>query len=139
MTKAEEIAGFLEQNIDWERDIHQRAQWSGDNRWLVDPTFVRQARPTVEDLAQYFLAKPEYRALKLGTWLGTTDGQVVAQAVEMFVPPFYREDVELLVKALQLAASIQEKQGSQVAGLVALAAVVGFVVLVSMTARSQPV
>jgi hypothetical protein len=59
----------------------------------------------------------------LGTWLRTTDGQAIAAAVESVMPPFYRQDVELLVAALQHAAVIQQQEGQQAAGRFPLAAV----------------
>ncbi len=64
-------------------------------------------RPSVDQLARELLGIGEFRALQLGTWLSTTEGQVVAEAVEMVTPPFYSEDVELLVAALQRAAQLQ--------------------------------
>ena len=38
----------------------------------------------------------------------------------MVTPPIYRPDVELLVDGLKFAASIQQREGQKVAGLVAL-------------------
>lgn len=69
------------------------------------------SRPTAEEIAREFLSVATFRALKLGTWLGTTDGQIVVDAVEMVVPMFYVEDVELLVEALQIAAALQQREG----------------------------
>ena len=57
----------------------------------------------------------EFRALKLGTWLLTPDGQVLAEAVELVTPPFYRADVELLIDALQIAAKQQHREGRNLA------------------------
>lgn len=42
----------------------------------------------------------------------------------MVSPPFYRQDVELLVAALQHAAALQQQEGQQVAGQYAVGAVV---------------
>jgi hypothetical protein len=92
---------------------------------------MSQARPTVDELAQELLGIAEFRTLQLGTWLGTTDGQVVAEAVEMATPPFYREDVELLVAALQRVAPLQQQEGQQAAGRNALA-IIGTVAVVAL-------
>ena len=70
-------------------------------------------RPTAEDVAKELLGCAEFRALQLGTWLGTTDGQIITQAVEMVVPMFYAEDVALIVEALELAAATQRQEGLQ--------------------------
>jgi hypothetical protein len=72
-------------------------------------------------MARDLIDMSEFRALELGGWLGTTDGQVIAQAVEAVTPPFYRQDIELTVAALRRAAQIQHEEGQQVAGRVALA------------------
>ena len=45
----------------------------------------------------------------MGTWLGTTDGEIITQAVEMVLPMFYAEGVVLLVEALKLAAAMQRQ------------------------------
>ena len=66
------------------------------------------------------LGDAEFRALQLGTWLGTTDGEVISQAVAQIIPPFYRPEYDLMVKGLTLAASLQAQEGQQVAGKVAL-------------------
>lgn len=86
-----------------------------------------QGRPTAEDVAKEFLGCAEFRALQLGTWLGTTDGEIITQAVEMVVPMFYAEDVALIVEALKLAAATQQQEGRQkaVAGAAVTFAVIG--------------
>ena len=75
------------------------------------------------DDQSWWLGIAEFKALQLGTWLGTTDGKVIAQAVESVTPPFYRTDVELLVAALQHAATLQQQEGQQAAGRFALGAI----------------
>jgi len=59
------------------------------------------------ELAGQLLATAEFRALGLGSWLGTPDGEFFTAAVEAVSPPFYRQDEELLVEALKLAAKMQ--------------------------------
>ena len=65
------------------------------------------SRPTADELAHELLTDAEFEALQLGTWLNTTNGKVISEAVEMVLPPFYRQDAELLVEALQLAANLR--------------------------------
>jgi hypothetical protein len=81
-----------------------------------------QYPPTVQELAQELVQIAEFRALRLGTWLGTADGLVITKAVEVVVPPFLRPDIELLTEGLKLAARLQQEEGQRVAGRVVLAA-----------------
>lgn len=39
-----------------------------------------------DELAEEFLQDAEFAALELGTWLGTTDGQEIAEAVSQVIP-----------------------------------------------------
>jgi len=88
-------------------------------------------RPTPEEIGRWFLQDAEFRALELGTWLGTTNGEVIAGAVENFLPPLYREDAKLLVDALKFAADLQQTEGREVAGKWALGSI-GVFVLVAL-------
>jgi len=83
---------------------------------------------TARDIAGWLLKDAEFRALKLGTWLSTPDGQLVAAAVQALAPPPYSQDAELLITALQLAAQQQQTEARQkilagvaVGGVLALA------------------
>lgn len=115
----DQITEFLENYIsDWPRDpygwraSYYRAGWSA----------VPVSRSlTRELLARDLLASAEFRALQLGTWLNKPDGQVIIAAVEAITPPPYREDIELLVEALTLAATAQRGQGIQRAVLTTVA------------------
>jgi hypothetical protein len=83
---------------------------------------------TVNALADSFLADADF--VRLGTWLGTPEGHVIAATVEHSLPYPYRQFSELFVLALtraaeQQAAHEQEKARNWVlvgAGAVALAA-----------------
>lgn len=120
MTRQQQIAAFLDQHMTWPR----ASGWAGhDYSWPYDYGW-RAPRPTAEDLARELLGMAEFRALQLGTWLGTTDGQIITEAVELVAPPFYEEDIELLVAALEYAARLQHQEGQQVAGRVAVGAAV---------------
>lgn len=116
MTKQEQIAAFLDRHVTLPRMVgpYGEAYVYPDVAW---------PRPTVEQVANKLLAIGEFRALQLGSWLGTTDGELIAQAVEMVSPPFYRQDVELLVAALQHAAGLQSQEGQEAAGRFALTAI----------------
>lgn len=74
------------------------------------------SHPCAEDLARQLLNNAEFRALQLGSWLGTTDGQLISQAVAVGLPPPYRQEFQLIVDALVLATNLQQQHGQQVAG-----------------------
>lgn len=110
-----------------------------NNRWpradgysfiLVDPV-ARQF--TAEQLAEQLLQDAEFRALQLGTWLQTPDGELIERAVLSLTPQPLREDITLLADALKLAAKAQREQGVRkaidVGGVIVLgsAAVAGLV------------
>jgi len=104
------------------------------------PGYGPPQRPTAEEIGGWLLEDAEFRALELGTWLGTTDGEIIASAVERFLPPLYREDVELLIAALRFAATLQQTEGREAAGKWALGSIV-VAVLVGFgirSARLQP-
>lgn len=63
---------------------------------------------TASDVAGWLLADAGFRALKLGNWLSTPDGQLVTDAIEMLAPAPYAQDAQLLAEALQLAARQQQ-------------------------------
>ena len=125
MTKQEQIAAFLDQHITLPRVPVSYGLWGNAYPWArsYQYPYVAAQRPTVDHVARELLGITEFRALQLGTWLGTTDGQVIAQAVESVTPPFYRRDIELLVAALQHAATLQQQEGQQAAGRFALGAI----------------
>lgn len=104
------------------------AQWPRHQPWAWNPyaaaPFVRSA----DQVAAELLADAEFRALKLGTWLSTPDGEFLAAAATALTPPIYKPDVEVLIKALQLAAKQQQSEarktlaaGTAVAAVLALA------------------
>jgi hypothetical protein len=63
---------------------------------------------TADDVAEWLLADAEFRALKLGNWLSTPDGELVMTAIGMLAPAPYAQDAQLLAEALQLAARRQQ-------------------------------
>ena len=119
MTKPERITDFLD------RYVTQLPRCYGPYRYsLAQSGLWNVPRPQVEDVAKEFLGVAEFRALQLGTWLGTTDGQIITQAVESVLPMFYAEDVALLVEGLRLATAMQQREGRKNAFAVAALALV---------------
>ena len=121
MTKQEEIARFLDTHCSLPRvvsPLHLAGLPRHAGRWHQ----VAPVRPSVEELAEQLLAKPEFLALRLGGFLGTPEGRVIAEGVELVSPPFYAADAKLLVDGLTYAAELQA-QGNRRAGLVALGTV----------------
>lgn len=124
VTKQQQIAQFLDTHVSWPRAPRRFGLFEEELPWMQpDHGLMESPRPAIEELARELLTVAEFRALQLGTWLGTTDGKTIANAVEMVTPPFYRQDVELLVAALQRAAHLQYEEGQRAAGRNALLAI----------------
>ena len=132
MTKQEQIADFIAKHITLPRMATRYGLAHYQSPSAYSYGYIPPNRPSVEQVAEELLGVGEFRALQLGTWLGTTDGQVIAEAVEMVTPPLYRQDVELLVAALRYAAQLQQQEGQKIAGRVALGAV-GVAALVAVS------
>ena len=106
--KVEQIAGLL----------HRRPDLIP---WASHPYFLRpNPLPNPEDYARTLLADSEFRALQLGTWLGTTDGEIISCAVAQVIPLPYRPEYGLLVNGLTLAAKLQAQEGQAAAEKVLL-------------------
>jgi hypothetical protein len=110
MTQQERLTQWLEDNIVWPRVASEFHTALFYNRF-EDFSPYSEPRPTAQELADELLGLAEFRALQLGTWLGTPEGEMFATAVEAVSPPFYRTDIELLVDALKLASTTQQKDG----------------------------
>lgn len=87
----------------------------------VWPSPLYQDLPSVEQFAQELLKDSEFRALQLGNWLRTPEGEVISQAVGMVIPEAYGPAFNLAVDGLTLAAELQAKEGRQTAEGIALA------------------
>ncbi len=72
---------------------------------------VRQPLPTREELARSLLADAEFQSLKLGNWLTSPSGEVIAQIVAEVVPSTLEPEFELIVDGLKLAADLQKTNG----------------------------
>jgi hypothetical protein len=91
--------------------------------------------PSAEEFAAELLADAAFRTLQPGTWLSTTDGQLIAEAVSRVIPPSYEPVYTLTVEALRLAAAQQTGRGRQRAGALALA-ILGAGILVAIQRES---
>ena len=86
------------------------AQWPRQD-WILRPTMADHYTPA--QIADALLADAEFRALRLGTWLSTPSGELLADAVTALAPAPYQQDISLLIDALQLAAERQQAEARQ--------------------------
>jgi hypothetical protein len=100
----QQIAAYVEEfTAQWPK--HQI--WS----WAMQPTMADSY--TAGQIAEALLSDAEFRALRLGTWLNTPSGEVLAEAVTMLAPQPYSADINLLVDGLQIAAQRQQDEARQ--------------------------
>ena len=90
---------------------------------LRRPAVAQQVTP--EQVAEQLLVSTEFRALRLGTWLKTPKGEFITAAVEALTPPLYQLDVDLLVDAIKLAASAQQREAREKAVGIGLVVAIG--------------
>jgi hypothetical protein len=76
-----------------------------------------------DEIATDLIDDAEFRALGLGSWLGTAEGKAIANVVLAVLPPHYRLEAQLLFDALILASKLQQKLGRRTAGGIALISV----------------
>ncbi len=100
-------------------------------------TAWQQPLPTIGLFADNLVVDAEFRSLQLGTWLRTTDGEVIERAVGMVIPPFYGPEYDLAVNGLKLAARLQQQEGQQMAGKVALSFVGASLIAAGVVAASR--
>jgi hypothetical protein len=119
---AEVLAEYLDRSFaPWRRRMTQPYPWIQIDEYL-NPW---DRRPSTEELRDWFVADGEFQALRLGRWLGTPQGELIAAALEQVSPPFLREDEKLLADGLNLAVQMQSAGKQQEAGKVALSVVLG--------------
>ena len=106
--RSSQIADFLERRLTFLPSPGR--QFRGWN------TFDTVQLPTVEQFAAALLQDAEFRSLQLGSWLGTTNGEIIEEAVGMVITPVYVPEYELAVDGLKLAVQIQQQEGKQAAG-----------------------
>lgn len=77
--------------------------------WYNEPLTLNPTQADVERLARAFADDTVFQALRLGTWLSTPDGRLVAAAVRQVLPMPYRPYERLFVAALTQAAQMQAR------------------------------
>jgi len=108
MAPQENITEFIDGYIaHWPRVQGWPGQYYGLS-W--DPPAMAHAT-TPQELAENLAADAEFRTLQLGTWLNRPDVELITAAVEAITPPPYRQDIELLIQGIQLAAQLQRRDG----------------------------
>lgn len=80
----------------------------------------RPPTTSAEDCARALVRDEEFRALQLGTWLNSPDGEVIAAAVQAALPQPYGYEAKVIIEGLQIAAKEQRRQGLKTAGVVSL-------------------
>lgn len=108
MAPQEKITEFIDgYTANWPRV----QAWPGQYYGLTwgQPAMAHQMTP--QELAEDLAANAEFRALQLGTWLNRPDVEVITAAVEAITPPPYRQDIELLIEGMKLAAQLQRRGG----------------------------
>jgi broad specificity phosphatase PhoE len=128
VAKSNQIADFLRRRITFIPNIYAHP-WGR--------TAQQQQLSAVEQFAQDLVADAEFRSLQLGTWLGTTDGEVIETAVGVVIPPIYKPEYDLAVNGLKLAARLQQQAGQEVAGKVALTIVGASLLAVGVVAAGR--
>lgn len=125
MATREDIAHFLEPTIqNWPRDPN----WQSPFAYRLPQQAVAD-QLSAEQLAGQLLEMAGFRALRLGTWLNTPDGELIAAAVESLTPPPYKVDAQLLIEALKLAATKQRSAELEKVVGVGVVASIGAVLL----------
>ncbi len=124
--KQREIASYVSRN-----QVLASYLWQGrtypPRAWLAQ---TDRQLPPLEQFRRELLEDAEFQALKLGSWLATTDGQLIAEAVGMVISPAYGIAYDLAVNGLTLAAEDQAKAGRETAGMIALGSIlVGFIAI----------
>lgn len=112
LIKSNQIAEFLRRRVAFVQNA------SGDSWGGIYSGW--QTLPTIEQFGKELVADAEFRSLQLGTLLSTTDAEVIEAAVAAVIPPIYHPEFDLAVGGLKLAAALQQQEGQQVAGRVAL-------------------
>jgi len=112
-----QIASYVSRNRALSPYLRQAGSVQPPLAWLAA---MQRQLPPLEQFRRELLEDSEFRALKLGSWLGTTDGKLIAEAVSMVIPPAYAPAYGLAVKGLTLAAQDQAAEGRKTAGAIAL-------------------
>jgi hypothetical protein len=111
------IASYVSRNPAFSPYLRHGQTMPPPRPWLEA---VARQLPPLEQFRRELLEDAEFQALNLGSWLGTTDGQIIADAVSTVIPPVYGPAYQLAVKGLTLAAEDQAQEGRKTAGKIAL-------------------
>jgi hypothetical protein len=133
MNQQEQIAQFVDQWCGWPRATHRHV-----SLLPLEAYGGVAPRPSVEEIAEEWIVSAEFRALRLGTWFGTTDGKIITAAVKMISPPLLKADIELLEKALMYAAELQRQGQLKRARQVALGTLVAAVMVFGIGGWGRP-
>ena len=130
MTSQQQIAEFLDQRITWPRASGPfDAEMPWDAVLVAIPSYRRPARPSTS-LPKSCSPSPSSCPCSSARGSEPPTASSSPGPSRWLTPSFYRQDVELLVAALQRAAQLQQQEGQQVAGRNALGAI-GVVALVA--------
>jgi hypothetical protein len=86
MTQQEGLTDWLASNIIWPRITSDFLNDMFCNRF-ENFSDCPEPRPSTWELADELLGIAGFRALQLGTWLATPDGEMLTTAVEAVSPP----------------------------------------------------
>lgn len=115
MATKEEIAHFVGKRVQpVSPHYSETLEYLWAEPWMLQQE--RRARYTdeqVRQLARNLLSDAEFRSLELGAWLTTPDGQLIAEGVGIVLPPQIRPEYHLWVKAMQMAATMQQQEGKR--------------------------
>ena len=107
MNSTERLSDFVARRI-----TVGRVQPGAGYRYFFAPYYLPpQSLPTKEELAHSLLADAEFQSLKLGNWLNSPSGEVIAQIVAEVVPSTLQPEFGLIVDGLKLAADVQKTNG----------------------------
>jgi hypothetical protein len=111
----EQIVKFIDERLVW--PVSPPLQMLG-HRAVVSVGFQHPGGdpvwfPDAQALGNALAADVGFQALRLGTWLNTPDGNLIASATGQLLPPQYRPEYQFVVEALQFAASKQRTAGWQ--------------------------
>jgi hypothetical protein len=102
-------------------DLRWAAHWTVGRAWGFDNWWTPPL-PAVDDLVDAFLEDVGFRALQLGTVLSEPDVELISAVVLRLLPTPYRQETQLVIEALKLAAKRQHEARARRAVGVALVA-----------------
>jgi len=123
MATKEDVAAFLRSQditLGFTSRRSTAEQAGGAFPWSWIGTNAAQPALTHDQLGLELMHLAEFRALQLGTFFGTPDGQLIAEGVSMVIPPPYKLEYDLVVNGLMDAAMLQQRGDRADAGKFAL-------------------